>query len=305
MELEQAVAAFEATIEISGALGGQTDLQTILELIAKRGRALVSARLLVIELLRDGQLVVAAGAGELPEGLIGEPVKLEESVAGAAIRTGRTQRLADELNRSRYEQHGLGRLGVNARDALVVPLDLPQGHLRCARSRSIRSLAARSSHPSTGDCSRRSRRVPQLPSRPHIPPQPSAVARASPPPRPSEAAGRASCTTKRSRALANLRLILSAARRSGQPEQIKYVMNEAIEQLESDIASLRALITDLRPAALDQLGLAAAIEALAERLRRAGSTSMCTSNSTTNAVAPRTGCFPSSRRPYTGSCRRL
>ena len=122
VELQQAVAAFEATIEISRALGGQTELQTILELIAKRGRALVSARLLVIELLREGQLVVAAGAGELPEGLIGQALMLDESVAGAAIRTGRTQRLADELNRSRYEQHGLGRLGVHARDALVVPL---------------------------------------------------------------------------------------------------------------------------------------------------------------------------------------
>jgi signal transduction histidine kinase len=40
--------------------------------------------------------------------------------------------------------------------------------------------------------------------------------------------------------------------------------------LESDIANLRALITELRPAALDQLGTEAAINALADRLRSTG-----------------------------------
>ena len=41
-------------------------------------------------------------------------------------------------------------------------------------------------------------------------------------------------------------------------------------QVESEIANLRSLITELRPAALDDLGLQAAIEALAERARRNG-----------------------------------
>lgn len=48
-ELERTVAALDATIQISRALGGQTDLATVLELVAKRGRDLVSARALVIE----------------------------------------------------------------------------------------------------------------------------------------------------------------------------------------------------------------------------------------------------------------
>ena len=268
-ELEQVVAAFEATIEITSALGGQTDLQTILELIAKRGRALVSARLLVIELLRGGQLVVAAGAGELPDGLIGRVVRLDESVAGAAIRTGRSQRLADELNRSRYEQHGLGRFGVDAGDALVVPLifrkdtygalvaldPLSDGPQFTAEHRRLLEAFATSAATAV------------------------ATARSAAAERRRQSIGAAEAERGRwarelhdetLQALANLRLILSAARRSGQAEQIQYVMNQAIEQLESDIASLRALITDLRPAALDQLGLAAAIEALADRARRGG-----------------------------------
>ena len=49
-ELEQTVDALGAMVEISRAIGGQTDLALILQLAAKRGRALVSARALVIEL---------------------------------------------------------------------------------------------------------------------------------------------------------------------------------------------------------------------------------------------------------------
>ena len=42
--LERAVRGFEATSSIAQALGGETDLGRVLELITKRGRALVEAR---------------------------------------------------------------------------------------------------------------------------------------------------------------------------------------------------------------------------------------------------------------------
>ncbi|HUH81560.1 MAG TPA: hypothetical protein VLZ06_09565 [Solirubrobacteraceae bacterium] len=44
-------------------------------------------------------------------------------------------------------------------------------------------------------------------------------------------------------------------------------MREAIEHTECEIGNLRAIITELRPAALDELGLRAAIEALLDRHR--------------------------------------
>jgi len=47
-------------------------------------------------------------------------------------------------------------------------------------------------------------------------------------------------------------------------------MEDAVGQLELDIANLRTLITDLRPAALDELGIEAAIRALGDRLARSG-----------------------------------
>ena len=48
------------------------------------------------------------------------------------------------------------------------------------------------------------------------------------------------------------------------------IVRAAVRQLDSDIATLRDLITDLRPAALDDLGLAPAIDALLTRVRSAG-----------------------------------
>ena len=44
-------------------------------------------------------------------------------------------------------------------------------------------------------------------------------------------------------------------------------MREAVEHIEREIENLRAIITELRPAALDELGLRTAIEALLDRHR--------------------------------------
>ena len=72
-ELKRTVDALDATMQIAQALGGETDLDLILGLVAKRGRALVAARALVIEHEQAGEMVVAAGAGEMPGGLVGAP----------------------------------------------------------------------------------------------------------------------------------------------------------------------------------------------------------------------------------------
>jgi signal transduction histidine kinase len=47
-------------------------------------------------------------------------------------------------------------------------------------------------------------------------------------------------------------------------------VGEAIDSLEEGISNLRALVTDLRPAALDDLGLGAAVQGLCERASRHG-----------------------------------
>ena len=75
-ELKRTVDALDATMQIARALGGETDLDLILGLVAKRGRALVAARALVIEHEQAGEMVIAAGAGELPAGLVGHRVDI-------------------------------------------------------------------------------------------------------------------------------------------------------------------------------------------------------------------------------------
>jgi signal transduction histidine kinase len=67
--------------------------------------------------------------------------------------------------------------------------------------------------------------------------------------------------------LGGLRVLLSSARRNRDVEQLHNTLQTAVDQIAQEIANLRALITELRPAALDELGLAPALEALFERVR--------------------------------------
>jgi signal transduction histidine kinase len=63
--------------------------------------------------------------------------------------------------------------------------------------------------------------------------------------------------------LGAVRVLLASSLRHTEPEQAREQVRRAMEQIEDEIAKLRALITELRPAALDELGLGAAIESLA------------------------------------------
>jgi signal transduction histidine kinase len=66
--------------------------------------------------------------------------------------------------------------------------------------------------------------------------------------------------------LAGLKVLLSGARRSDDPARVDAAIDQAIEMVTDGIANLRALITDLRPAALDELGIEPALRALVMRI---------------------------------------
>jgi signal transduction histidine kinase len=72
--------------------------------------------------------------------------------------------------------------------------------------------------------------------------------------------------------LVGLRMLLSSARRSGSSEEL----GDAIDHTKREIQNLRALIAELRPAALDELGLGPAIATLAERSGAASGLSVST-----------------------------
>jgi len=268
-ELQRTVAALEATTQIARAVGGETDPEVVLELVAKRGRALVSARALVIELERGSELEVAAGAGELPAELIGRRVALADTVAAHAMRTSRVQRLEDQLNRARFEEHGLGGLGFQAESGLVVPLIF--------RGRSHGVLLALDRLEDGPTFSAEDERLLES----FATSAATAVATAQSVTSERQRQRLAAAEGERHRwarelhdetlqTLSALRFGLSAARRSDKQGGLQEAVGRAVEQIEETIADLRALISDLRPAALDELGLQAAIETLSERSGRNG-----------------------------------
>jgi signal transduction histidine kinase len=256
-------------MQIARALGGETDLDLILGLVAKRGRALVSAHALVIEHEQAGEMVVAAGAGELPDGLVGRRVDLQDSLASAALRVSRTLRLEDQPNRARFERHGLGRLGVRADAGLVVPLVF--------RGRGYGVLIAVDRLEGGPEFSSEDQRLLEA----FAASAATAVATATTVEADRRRQRLAAAEQERAhwarelhdetlQNLAALRLGLAAELHDAKPETVLEAVREAVAQLEHEIRTLRALVTDLRPAALDDLGAQAAIEDLAERARSRG-----------------------------------
>jgi signal transduction histidine kinase len=74
--------------------------------------------------------------------------------------------------------------------------------------------------------------------------------------------------------LAALRVSLSAALRRSSPEALERAVGDAVVQIGGQIEGLRGLIAELRPAALDEIGLAAALRAMADRSAAAGGISL-------------------------------
>jgi GAF domain-containing protein len=244
-ELQRTVAALNATTQIARAVGAETDLDVILELVAKRGRALVDARLLVIELVQRGRLIVSAGAGELPPGLLRRQMSVGDSGASAALRTRRAQRLHEPLTRARFDEHGLGTLGVHADGGLIVPLVF-QNH-------SYGVLVAIDRLHDGPEFTTDDERLLEA----FAASAATAVATAQSVASERQRQRLAAAEAERQRwarelhddtlqSLSALRVGLSTAKRSGKPETLELAVTNAIEHLEEGITNLRALITDLR-----------------------------------------------------------
>ena len=266
-QLTRTVEALDATVQISRAIGGETDLEMILELVAKRGRALVSARALVIGLERNGEIVVVAGAGEVPPGLMGRTVDVRHSMATPAPRTSSTPRRKDGPKRRRFERYGLGRLGFDPNESLVVPLSFRGNSygLLIAVDRSDDGPAF------TADDRRLLEAVAVGAA--------NAIATA----RSVELVSQRIAAAEQERArwarelhdetlqtLVALRIGLATQLQQGDPGTLTEVVHDAVAELQSEVANLRSLITELRPTTLDDYGVEAAIEVLAERARRDG-----------------------------------
>jgi signal transduction histidine kinase len=65
--------------------------------------------------------------------------------------------------------------------------------------------------------------------------------------------------------LGALKVLLASASRSDDAGLVRGLLATAVEHVGGEIENLRAIITDLRPAALDELGLVPALASLAQR----------------------------------------
>ena len=134
-ELERAVTGLEATVAITRATGGETDIDRVLELVVKRARALVDARLLLVLLADGDELVVAAAAGEGAE-VVGTRLAAERTALAEVLRTGHAERLRDLSSRVRL---GLGELTNGVGAAMLMPLVFHgRGYRPAGRARSLR-----------------------------------------------------------------------------------------------------------------------------------------------------------------------
>jgi len=260
LELEAAVRALEATTAIARALGGETDLDRILELISKRARALVDARSVLILLDEGDDLVIRAWAGDAPRDVDGLRLRIDSSISGDVLRSGRPERAGDLSTRVRFQ---LGDM-MDAQKGLFVPLVF--------RGRALGVLEAFDRHDGRDFSDDDERLMLSFAAS-------AATAVATAQSAANEALRRSLAASERERQrwarelhdetlqqLASLKVLLSGARRRTEVDKLHEVLEVAVGQIDESITDLRRLVTDLRPAALDELGLPAALEGLVERV---------------------------------------
>jgi signal transduction histidine kinase len=261
VELERAVRSLETTAAIARAVGGETDLARVLELIVKRGRALVDARALVIVLTDNEDCVVAATAGEMRAGVRGTRLAIAGTAAERVMRSRRAERISDVGDRLPGVKAALG---LEAETALVAPLVF--------RARPLGVLFAFDRLIGGPDFTFDDERLLES----FAASAATAVATAQTVERARLSQTIEAAEQERRRwarelhdetlqGLGALRLVLSTARSSGSGDRLEAAVDHALEQLDLEIENLRALVTELRPASLDELGLVPALEALVER----------------------------------------
>jgi len=259
-DLERAVRGLEATTEIARALAGETELDRVLELIVKRGRALVEATAVVIMLLEGEELVVEATAGDIDPSTRGTRLPLARSLSGGVVLTGSAERVGDV--QSRLTHRAAVMAGVQS--ALLVPLvfrgtaygvlsafdrrvDGPEfteederlmtgfGTSAAAAVATVKSVAEDRLRLSIEASEQERRRWAR------------------------------ELHDDTLQGLAGLGVMLGSALRAGSEQGTREGVESAIGQIREEAAKLRALIAELRPAALDEIGLRAAVESLVER----------------------------------------
>jgi signal transduction histidine kinase len=262
--LEHAVAGLRAASEIAVALGAEVDRGPVLDLVVKRARALVDARAVTVLLeAGDGELAVVAGAGCLGEEMA-DRVPADGTRWGEVLASGEPLRVGDVEGDDRLDPAPLGASG--AATALLVPLSY--------RHRTIGVLVAfdRFDRPADGFGDDDELLLRAFASSAAI-----AVVTAETVEKSRLQTAIAAAEAERGRwarelhdetlqSLGSLHVLLASAEAAGDdPARLRAATAQAVERVTDEIASLRSIIAELRPAALDELGLVPALRALVRR----------------------------------------
>jgi PAS domain S-box-containing protein len=256
-ELRRAVRRLQAATDVAIAIGGETELERVMEAIVERGRALVEARALII-LLREGEDLVVAATAAISGGL-------DPKVANLRIRA---QEASEQVLLGRFTGADLG--AQESGRALIAPLLFRGDPLGVVVAldrigepgrfdeEDQRMLEAFAASAATGVATARSMAEERLQNTIDAAEQ-------------ERSRWARELHDETLQALAVLRMRLSSALREEGPDALKRTGQAAVEQIDDEIVKLRRLITELRPASLDTIGLEAALQALAEQ-HREGST---------------------------------
>jgi signal transduction histidine kinase len=257
-DLERLVRGLQATASLGRELGGESDLGRVLELVTKRARALVGARSSYVLLLEGPELAVRAAAGEGGSHSIGRGIAPGSELA-AFIGLESSQRIGPAA------AGGLEELGIRAGAGLAVPLR--------SRGQGLGVLLVVDRHGADPSFTAEQ----QLTLESFATSAANAISAAHAIEDEKSKLAIASSERERGRwarelhdetlqELGALRIMQENAARASSLEEARAFLAIANEQVERTVSGLQGLIAELRPAALDQLGIAAAVDSLIDRL---------------------------------------
>ncbi len=254
----------ESMNEIGIALASEIELEPLLALVARRLQELVDARLVLIVLPDGEELRVAAAEGEGTYGVVGMELGFAGSKAGRVLERGRSERVDSVLDDPEIDQQAAGRLGVHS--ALFVPLvargeaigiviahdksgptpTFTDDDLRLAEALAARAaVAVDLSERVSRDAVRRVVEAQEL--------ERARLAR--------------ELHDQTGQALTSILLGLSPLEDTASTEEERSAVASLRELVVSTLQDVRRLAVELRPSALDDFGLASAVERLVDNLR--------------------------------------
>lgn len=254
--LARGVERLEAFAQIARAVGGETELERVLSLILAHGREIVAARTLVIYLPEGSEL--AAVSTSTQRSGSHQRLPLNGSLAGEVLLSGHPRLVGPRSDPVRIEQ-----LAPDASAAILVPLVFRGETLgvlagingageRAFEEEDEQLLMSVAASAATAVATARSVAAARL--------------RLS-----VEAADQARARWARElhdetlQGLTGVRMVLSAGLAREDASALRRAAETADAHLGEEMRKLRNLIAELRPAALDDLGLGPAIESLAKR----------------------------------------